>query len=225
AARARGAAVSGVLTAADVSAAGRAAERAPRSPAQLGPPGRGRPRRARRPAKHRHAGREPAAGPRERRAAAGQRGPARGERLFRQRDRPDPEVVMSFIDAHDFPAGLVLRVLGIPASTYYDWRARRVSPSRRELDDAALLEQILKTRAARGPARAGAQASRRARVRRRLRLPAGVAGAAPPGRAGRAQARGADHARPRAARRAPAARLEARLDPAEPEPYRRAGPG
>ena len=54
---------------------------------------------------------------------------------------------MSFIDAHDFPAGLVLRVLGIPASTYYDWRARRSSPSRRELDDAALLEQILKIRA------------------------------------------------------------------------------
>jgi putative transposase len=53
---------------------------------------------------------------------------------------------MSFIDAHDFPAGLVLRVLGIPTSTYYDWRARRVSPSRRELDDAALLEQILKVR-------------------------------------------------------------------------------
>lgn len=37
-------------------------------------------------------------------------------------DRPDPEAVMSFIDAHDFPAGLVLRVLSIPASTYYDWR-------------------------------------------------------------------------------------------------------
>ena len=53
---------------------------------------------------------------------------------------------MSFIDAHDFPAGLVLRVLGIPESTYYDWRARRASPSRRELDDAALLEQILKVR-------------------------------------------------------------------------------
>lgn len=55
---------------------------------------------------------------------------------------------MSFIDAHDFPAGLVLRVLGIAESTYYDWRARRVSPSRRQLDDAALLEQILKIRAA-----------------------------------------------------------------------------
>ena len=53
---------------------------------------------------------------------------------------------MSFIDAHDFPAGLVLRVLGIPESTYYDWRARRAAPSRRELDDVALLEQILKVR-------------------------------------------------------------------------------
>ncbi|MPZ67334.1 MAG: IS3 family transposase [Pseudonocardiaceae bacterium] len=53
---------------------------------------------------------------------------------------------MSFIDAHDFLAGLVLRVLGIPTSTYYDWRARRVSPSRHELDDAALLEQIGKVR-------------------------------------------------------------------------------
>ena len=55
---------------------------------------------------------------------------------------------MSFIDARDVPAGLVLRVLGIAESTYYDWRARRTSPSRRELDDAALLEQIIKIRAA-----------------------------------------------------------------------------
>jgi putative transposase len=55
---------------------------------------------------------------------------------------------MSFIDAHDFPAGLVLRVLDIPESSYYDWRARRVTPSRRELDDAALLEQIVKVRSA-----------------------------------------------------------------------------
>jgi putative transposase len=53
---------------------------------------------------------------------------------------------MSFIDAHDFPTGLVLRVLDIPTSSYYDWRARRVTPSRRELDDAALLEQIVKVR-------------------------------------------------------------------------------
>ena len=55
---------------------------------------------------------------------------------------------MSFIQAHDFPAGLVLRVLGVPESTYYDRRNRQVAPSRRELDDAVLLEQICKIRAA-----------------------------------------------------------------------------
>ena len=53
---------------------------------------------------------------------------------------------MSFVDAHDFPVGLVLRVLDIPESTYHDWRVRRVAPSRHELDDAALLEQIAKIR-------------------------------------------------------------------------------
>ncbi len=53
---------------------------------------------------------------------------------------------MSFIDAHDFPAGLVLRVLGIAESTHDDWRTRRVTPSRRELDDAALLRQIFQVR-------------------------------------------------------------------------------
>ena len=56
---------------------------------------------------------------------------------------------MSFIDTHDFPAGLVLRVLGVAESTYYDRRTRQVTPSRRELDDAVLLEQILKIRASR----------------------------------------------------------------------------
>ena len=29
---------------------------------------------------------------------------------------------MNFIDVHGFSVGLVLRVLGVPASTYYDWR-------------------------------------------------------------------------------------------------------
>jgi putative transposase len=53
---------------------------------------------------------------------------------------------MSFVDGHDFPAGLVLRVLAIPESTYDDWRARHSAPARRELDDAALLEQIIKVR-------------------------------------------------------------------------------
>jgi putative transposase len=55
---------------------------------------------------------------------------------------------MSFVDAHDFPVDLVLRVLGIPASTYYDWRARQATPSRRQLEDAELLEMIVKIRTA-----------------------------------------------------------------------------
>jgi putative transposase len=55
---------------------------------------------------------------------------------------------MSFIDAHDFAVGLVLRVLGISSSTYYGWRARQASPSRRQREDAELLEKIEKIRAA-----------------------------------------------------------------------------
>ncbi|TQC41840.1 hypothetical protein EEB14_52295 [Rhodococcus sp. WS4] len=58
----------------------------------------------------------------------------------------DPEKVMSFIDAHDFSVGLVLRVLGIPASTYYDWRAQRASPSPRRRGDAELLALIVEIR-------------------------------------------------------------------------------
>jgi putative transposase len=49
---------------------------------------------------------------------------------------------MSFVDAHDFSVDLVLRVLGIPASTYYDWRARRTSPGPRARADAELLGMI-----------------------------------------------------------------------------------
>ena len=49
---------------------------------------------------------------------------------------------MSFIDDHDFSVGLVLRVLEIPSSTYYDWRARAASPSQRQREDAELLARI-----------------------------------------------------------------------------------
>jgi putative transposase len=55
---------------------------------------------------------------------------------------------MSFIDDHDFSVGLVLRVLQVPASTYYDWRARAVSPSWRQREDAELLARIKKIRSA-----------------------------------------------------------------------------
>lgn len=53
---------------------------------------------------------------------------------------------MNFIDAHDFSVGLVLRVLGIPASTYYGWRKARQAPSRRAIEDAELLGLIDKIR-------------------------------------------------------------------------------
>jgi HTH-like domain len=49
---------------------------------------------------------------------------------------------MRFIDAHDFSVDLVLRVLGIASSTYYDWRTRRTSPSARACEDARLLGMI-----------------------------------------------------------------------------------
>lgn len=35
---------------------------------------------------------------------------------------------MTFLGTHDFPVDLVLRVLGAPASTYYDWRAAKPHP-------------------------------------------------------------------------------------------------
>ena len=78
---------------------------------------------------------------------------------------------MSFIDAHDFPAGLVLRVLDIAESTYYDWRARQFAEPPRARRRRA--------------ARADHQSARCQRVRRDLRCPAGLARAAPPGHAGR----------------------------------------
>ncbi|TDD00481.1 hypothetical protein E1181_27475 [Saccharopolyspora terrae] len=55
---------------------------------------------------------------------------------------------MSFIDDHDFSVGLVLRVLDIPASTYYDCRARAASPSQRHREDTELLERIAEIRSA-----------------------------------------------------------------------------
>jgi putative transposase len=54
---------------------------------------------------------------------------------------------MRFIDAHDFPVGLVLRVLDIASSTYYDWRARATLPARRRREDAELLGLIDEVRA------------------------------------------------------------------------------
>ncbi|MEU4060285.1 hypothetical protein [Rhodococcus qingshengii] len=73
---------------------------------------------------------------------------------------------MSFVDAHDFSAGLVLRVLNIASSTYWDWRARRTSPSPRRCGDEPLLTLIEEIRALHEFAGT-------------LRIAAGVAGAVP----------------------------------------------
>jgi putative transposase len=53
---------------------------------------------------------------------------------------------MRFIDEHDFPAGLVLQVLGIAPSACYGWRARAACPPRRQREDAELLEKIKQIR-------------------------------------------------------------------------------
>ncbi len=55
---------------------------------------------------------------------------------------------MNFVDAHDFPVGLVLRVLDIASSTYYQWRARRTAPSQRAREDTELLRLIDEIRGA-----------------------------------------------------------------------------
>src|SRR5262249_31639955 len=54
----------------------------------------------------------------------------------------EPAKVMNFVDGHDFSVGLVLRVLDIPHSTYYDWRKAVRSPSQRAMADNRLLELI-----------------------------------------------------------------------------------
>lgn len=56
---------------------------------------------------------------------------------------------MRFIDEHPGLAAveLILRVLGIPISTYHDWRTRAARPSTRAVSDALLLEEIKKIRA------------------------------------------------------------------------------
>ncbi|KAF0957143.1 hypothetical protein MLGJGCBP_08062 [Rhodococcus sp. T7] len=59
--------------------------------------------------------------------------------LFASEIDPTRRGVMRSIDAHDFPVGLVLRVLGIASSTYYDWRARATLPARRRREDVELL--------------------------------------------------------------------------------------
>lgn len=57
---------------------------------------------------------------------------------------------MRFVDAHDLSVGLVLRVLNVPASTYYDCRARVADPAQRRREDIVLLALIKEIRARSG---------------------------------------------------------------------------
>ncbi|NIB30878.1 hypothetical protein HBB16_02600 [Pseudonocardia sp. MCCB 268] len=102
---------------------------------------------------------------------------------------------MSFIGIQ-LPAGLVLRVPGHPASTCTTG-GPAASPSRRELDDAALLEQIVKVRSVNGST-----------PRPMARRGCGWSCAARACGSGAKRIR-ADHARPRPAGRASASGLEA----------------
>ena len=49
---------------------------------------------------------------------------------------------MSFVDTHDFPVGLVLRVLDIAASTLLSVAGPADAPSQRAREDAELLALI-----------------------------------------------------------------------------------
>ncbi|WP_433520414.1 IS3 family transposase [Nocardia pseudovaccinii] len=51
---------------------------------------------------------------------------------------------MRFVKDHpQFPVELVLRVLGIASSTFYEWRKRTITPSARQLADEELLAEIV----------------------------------------------------------------------------------
>ena len=117
---------------------------------------------------------------------------------------------MSFVDAHDFSVDLVMRVLGIPALTYYDWRVRRTNPGPRARADAELLGMI---DAIRGEHEfAATYGSPRVWLELRRR---GV-------RVSRKRVERIMRERPQG--RLPAQGVEGRLHQAEPAPHRGAGP-
>ncbi|MFC8044711.1 IS3 family transposase [Nocardia sp. NPDC057353] len=65
------------------------------------------------------------------------------ECVFRLGARPDPEVIVGFVEDSPHPVELVLRVLGIASSAYYWWRERSVRPSARQVADEQLLAEIV----------------------------------------------------------------------------------
>jgi putative transposase len=64
--------------------------------------------------------------------------------LLRHRERPSADLSFELIEvkkAND-PVTLVCRVLGVGTSSFYDWQARRATPSARSVADVALTEKI-----------------------------------------------------------------------------------
>jgi transposase len=53
-----------------------------------------------------------------------------------------PAEIMNFVDQHNFSVGLVLKVLDIPSSTYYNWRKAMRSPSIEATEGPVLLRLI-----------------------------------------------------------------------------------
>ncbi|MCX4515879.1 IS3 family transposase [Streptomyces sp. NBC_01619] len=117
-------------------------------PARLGPPGRGRPRRTRRPADHRRTGRAQATPQRGGGVEAGERDPQSRQRVFCPGDRPSPDEAEQVID-HLRDKGLgvdpVCRVLGLsPSTSTYFARKKRPKSARRLRDEQLmpLIEQV-----------------------------------------------------------------------------------
>ncbi|MFC9769736.1 IS3 family transposase [Rhodococcus jostii] len=108
-------------------------------------------------------------------------------------------------------SSLVLRVLEIASSTYYDWRARATLPARRRREDAELLAPCDEIRASHEFA--GTYGSPRVWLELRRR---GV-------RVSRKRVE-VDHAGERPPRRLPAQRLEGWVHETEPAAHRRTGP-
>ena len=187
-----------------IRAAGRAAWGASRGVAQLDPPGRGRPWRARRPADHRGGGGDPPAAAGERRAAAGQRDPEGRVALFSPRSSTRPG------DGRDVRRRAARPLRGrapssgsstLAVSTYYGWLAQagRPAAATRGRVDLGLLA------ASRDPRR----------VRAHLRRRRVHASCAAHGIRGGPQAGRAADARPGLAGRVPAPRLARRRRPGQ----------
>src|ERR1700754_1675297 len=75
----------------------------------------------------------------------GQRGPQGGDLFFRPGNGPDKAEVLTLVAAlrDRFGVDPILRVLDVPASTFYGWLAPERDPAPRRCADAELLAEIV----------------------------------------------------------------------------------